>query len=293
MSQQKITAETIKGLLANKYSDYQYVFLTEVTNSNADIAGEWGQRRDALAGRTINRIIDAIAINTWPSTGFETHGFEIKVNRSDWISELDNPRKAEAFKKYCDRWYLVAPAGVAEKHEIPPDWGYMQATPKTLRRMKIAPKADKKESFSTGLATYIMRRAFHHGTSPQDFRDQVDLAVSKEHSALENEIAKMKGQIKQYKEVGEEIYNELGIKLVPRRWGGEMDKEKVKEILGLVSYIQDDYLFEGHTQQQDFSVVKRNIDSIVDKLPEIELALKVIKEKFGKINKINKPNDQS
>ena len=288
MTDTRITAETIKGLLANKYSDYQYVFLTEVTNSNADIGGEWGQQKDALAGRAINRIIDAIAINTWPSTGFETHGFEIKVSRSDWISELDNPRKCEAFKKYCDRWYLVAPAGVAEKHEIPPDWGYIQATPKTLRRIKIAPKADKKERFSNGLAMYIMRRAYHHGTNSNDFQNQVKLAVTKEHSVLEKRIENLNSEVKQYEEVAKKIKAELGINLFPQTWSGNIDDDEVREILEVVAYIQGDNVYGAHTQDGDFNTIESNIYSMLNDLPEIEQALKVIKKKFGKINKIKK-----
>ena len=287
MTDTKITAEIIKGLLANKYSDYQYVFLTEVSSSNADIGGPLDRARDAMISGTFNRIIDAIAINTWPSTGFETHGFEIKVSRSDWISELDNPRKCEAFKKYCDRWYLVAPAGVAEKHEIPPDWGYIQATPKTLRRIKIAPKVEK-ESLSTGLAINIMRRAYHHGTDPLDFQNQVGLAVTKEHSVLEKRIEKLQSEIEQYKEVGEKIKSELGINIFRRHWSGGIDEEDVNEILEIAAYIQGDDIYGAHTQDGDFEMVESSIDSMLEDLPEIKRALKVIKKKFGKINKIKK-----
>jgi len=41
--------------------------------------------RDA-AGFNATRTIDAIAVDTWPSSGIALHGFEVKTSRGDWRS---------------------------------------------------------------------------------------------------------------------------------------------------------------------------------------------------------------
>src|SRR5580704_8704369 len=53
------------------------------------------------------RTADGLGMLVWPSRGLELHGFEIKVARGDWLKELKDPTKAEAFSLHCDRWYVV------------------------------------------------------------------------------------------------------------------------------------------------------------------------------------------
>lgn len=76
--------------------------------------------RDA-AGFSATRTIDAIAMSLWPSRGLELHGHEIKVSRSDWLRELKEPEKAEAFSSVVDRWWLVvSDAQIVAAGELPP-----------------------------------------------------------------------------------------------------------------------------------------------------------------------------
>lgn len=55
------------------------------------------------------------------------HGHEVKVQRSDWLRELRDPSKADAWRRYCDRWWLVTPHGVAKPEELPAGWGLIVA----------------------------------------------------------------------------------------------------------------------------------------------------------------------
>jgi hypothetical protein len=85
------------------------------------------QVRDA-AGFQATRTLDAIACGLWPSRGLELQGFEIKCSRSDWLSELKNPAKAEAFIPYLDRFYIVvANANIVADGELPDGWGLLVA----------------------------------------------------------------------------------------------------------------------------------------------------------------------
>jgi hypothetical protein len=75
------------------------------------------------AGFGATRSADAVAMSLWPSRGLEILGFEIKVDRRDWLRELKNPSKAEAIAQYCDRWIILAPPAIVEQTELPPGWG--------------------------------------------------------------------------------------------------------------------------------------------------------------------------
>lgn len=79
-----------------------------------------------MAGFGHTRCADFIVMDCWPTQGLELHGHEVKVSRSDWLSELKKPDKAEAFKRYMDRWWLVVPdASIVKPGELPEGWGLM------------------------------------------------------------------------------------------------------------------------------------------------------------------------
>lgn len=70
------------------------------------------------------RFCDAMAMGLWKPR--ELHGFEIKVSRADWLRELKDPSKAEAFRQFCDRWWLVvSDRAIVRDGELPAGWGLM------------------------------------------------------------------------------------------------------------------------------------------------------------------------
>ena len=75
------------------------------------------------AGFRATRTADFIALDLWPSAGLRFHGHEVKVSRSDWLSELKDPDKADAFKRYMDYWWLVVPSADIVRDDLPDDWG--------------------------------------------------------------------------------------------------------------------------------------------------------------------------
>lgn len=72
------------------------------------------------------RHADAIAMQLWPSRGLTIDGIEIKVDRRDWLRELEKPSKADVIYRFCDRWYIAAPTGVVVKTELPETWGLLE-----------------------------------------------------------------------------------------------------------------------------------------------------------------------
>jgi len=91
------------------------------------------------AGFDARRICDYMAMDLWPggygrATGPKLHGHEVKVSRSDWLTELRDPDKAEAFRRYCDFWWLaVSDRAIVKPGELPEGWGLMVASGNSMR----------------------------------------------------------------------------------------------------------------------------------------------------------------
>ncbi|ACL42240.1 conserved hypothetical protein (plasmid) [Pseudarthrobacter chlorophenolicus A6] len=70
------------------------------------------------------------------------HGHEVKVSRADWLTELRDPTKADAIKRYMHRWWLVVPdASIVKPGELPDDWGLLvPGANGKLRARKAAPR---------------------------------------------------------------------------------------------------------------------------------------------------------
>lgn len=111
-------------------------------------------------GGNARRYSDGLAMSLWPSRGLELHGIEVKVSRSDWVKELENPAKAEAVCCFCDRWWLaVSDPAIIKNGELPPTWGLLVPHKDTLRPMVAAPKLEAKP-VSRGFLAAIFRRAY-------------------------------------------------------------------------------------------------------------------------------------
>ena len=115
---------TMREALAAKYSLPHHVLLWEVRNST---------------GFDSTRSADALAVTMYVSRGHAVTGFEIKEHRSDWLSELKRPEKAEAIAQYCDYFFLVtSDKKIANLDEIPLPWGWLAFTGAKLSVMKKA-----------------------------------------------------------------------------------------------------------------------------------------------------------
>lgn len=73
------------------------------------------------------RIADYLVVDTYGDT--EILGFEIKTSRADWLKELKDVSKAEAWRKPCNRWFLVVSDPSIVHNDLPEGWGLM-----TLRK---------------------------------------------------------------------------------------------------------------------------------------------------------------
>lgn len=149
-------------------------------------APEWAFLRHVPAatggGR---RTCDALAINCYPSRGCETHGFEVKISKSDLKRELADPDKAEELAQYCHYWWIVAPKDLAVPVDsLPANWGLIavdEASNKVVKKAaKLKPKAPSRE-FVAALA----RKTATAVNDPEHARQAVETALRKQKAELQ------------------------------------------------------------------------------------------------------------
>jgi hypothetical protein len=110
------------------------------------------------------RIADFIAVDKYMST-LAMHGQEVKVSRADWLTELRDPAKAEAIKRYMHHWHLVVPdADIVKPGELPNGWGLMAISAGKLRIKHRAPRLDPEPApldFTVSLMSASRYRTSH------------------------------------------------------------------------------------------------------------------------------------
>lgn len=97
-----------------------------------------------LESPTGGRRADALFLPLGHARRGEIHGYEFKISRSDLITELNDPMKADPWLRYCNSWnLLVSDAAIVSGLTIPDAWGIL-APPATGRRaltvIRPAPK---------------------------------------------------------------------------------------------------------------------------------------------------------
>ena len=94
------------------------------------------------------RTLDFMAVDTWGSTygsdeykGPYIHGHEVKVSRSDWLTELKDPDKSGEFIPYMHYfWLVVSDKDIVKPGELPKDWGLMVKYGESTRVITAARK---------------------------------------------------------------------------------------------------------------------------------------------------------
>lgn len=166
---EKVTAHDIKSALATRYSRPEWCVFFEV----ADQSGGYSKR-----------YADAVAMSIWPSRGYQIHGFEIKVSRSDFVNEMRDPNKADAVGQYCDYWWLVTPPRLVEAPELPEAWGLMVRQKNGLRVVKQAPKKPTSQ-LDRGFAAALLRRSMDLQSS------HVRMEVEKGNAERQKQVAEV------------------------------------------------------------------------------------------------------
>lgn len=134
-----------------RYPDGQYALLPQVADATGSSQSRWA---------------DAIAFGLWPSRGLEIEGFEIKVSRSDWLSELSNHSKSSAVQRFCHRWWIVAGSrDIVKPEELPVTWGLIVPRGENSLEARVKAPLLKPKSISRKFCAAVMRRASEANTN--------------------------------------------------------------------------------------------------------------------------------
>jgi hypothetical protein len=112
----KVTAEDLVKLIRQRYpvnrpDGYQkYVVLEQVADGTGMYQGRW---------------IDVVVFDLWPSKGLMRSAFEIKVSRSDFLRELQNPLKYKWATEAFHEFWFVAPQDAIKLPELPVNVGWL------------------------------------------------------------------------------------------------------------------------------------------------------------------------
>ncbi len=162
----KITANEIIALIHKKYEkDNSHIVLDEVPDGT---------------GMNQHRWIDAAVFSLWPSKQLTRSAFEVKVSRSDFIRELQNPAKHLWVKESFHEFWFVAPIEVIQIDELPVGIGFMYPRGGKLCIKKHCVRNDKPKLDDVLLAAF-MRAAWKAIDGNQKTEAQKVLDDSKEY----------------------------------------------------------------------------------------------------------------
>lgn len=136
----KPTERSMLNLLLERYTEFRRGTLTD----------RWVRAEHVKSGMGYSdgqRTADFVAADKRPGIPYGTTlaliGHEVKVSRSDWLSELKDLDKSQAIKRYMHHWYLVVPdAAIVKPGELPEGWGLLVSSGAGLRAKVKAPRLD-------------------------------------------------------------------------------------------------------------------------------------------------------
>jgi len=125
----------------------RYTKVREGTLADRYVRAEHVRRHLGYSRRQF--VADFIALDKYPGgdgSGLAIHWHEVKVSRSDWLSELRQPEKSEAFTRFAHYHWLVVPtSGIVGVEELPPGWGMLVIHGLNDPRLRARIKAKRHE----------------------------------------------------------------------------------------------------------------------------------------------------
>lgn len=187
-----------------------------------------------------SRRADALYVGFFQSRGKHVIGHELKVSRADWLRELDQPEKAEAWEPNCHAWYVVAPnTDIVRPEELPHGWGLMIPGRSKTRMTIVVKAALHPERNPSWEATHALvqkmdslrmkaiqaDRAKVHEETRIEIEQRVEqrVALATGDLGLRGERDRLREQLDQLQEI-------LGFKVVNGRIGWDDDEVSVPEI---------------------------------------------------------------
>lgn len=128
--------EILQILRTDVFPKPYWLFVTELTMQS------WGPRRlDGFALRVAPSVSAGPGYQAGiaPHTALTSWALEVKVSRSDFLSELAHPPKREPAMAIAHRFAFVTPAGLVKPGEIPEGLGLLEVNSKRRVELRVRP----------------------------------------------------------------------------------------------------------------------------------------------------------
>lgn len=180
-----------------------------------------------------NRSCDLLRVGMWPSRGLGIDVHELKVSRSDWLRELDDPGKADAWWRFCSRFWIVAMPGIVNATELPEGWGLMLPPNRAnARRFRaVVPAAVREPEVSLPLLVEILRRADNTRLAEMQQLRQAhreDLYVRAEKARRAASTNSLDSTTQHKLKTLQNLEEALGASIADFGWGTDLPLEHIK-----------------------------------------------------------------
>jgi hypothetical protein len=196
------------------------VYLTEVT-----APGHSGRRADA------------VHVGLWSSRGVGTiEVCELKISRGDWLKELREPKKAEAWWPYCHRFWLVVPhEGIVKDGELPDGWGLMMPSSRGRRfRVLAKPKDRAPEDFKLTiplLVTLLKNTETTRTNALQKLERELRQKFYEQEQQTRRQRGVFSDKDRRRLELLDRLEKALGMELADYPWRDQLEPEGAAEVL--------------------------------------------------------------
>lgn len=196
--------------------------------------------------------IDFLAIHLWSKVrggapGPHVVAYEVKVDRADFLREIQDPEKRKPAEALATECYFCTPAGLVEHDEVPEGWGLVEVVKgNRVRTTKIATQREHKP-WPWYAIQGLARRIHAHEAGPgRELKQElwrlqgIDLtedevrAVVREHYKWELERASKQGAekaVKEWKQWSWEWRAYLGLSGVLRELGMSENPDELRSRL--------------------------------------------------------------
>jgi len=111
--------------------------------------------------------VDALALSCWFTKGYPLVGYEVKVSRSDFKTELRKPEKTALSASMCSAFYFAAPHGLLRPEEIPAPYGLVVVFDSGRSRIVKRCKLERPEP-TWGFVATLARRIVGQETAGEE-----------------------------------------------------------------------------------------------------------------------------
>lgn len=167
-------------------------------------------------------------------------GHEVKVSRSDWLAELADPTKADAWARHCHRWWLVVPhRDIVKDGELPDGWGLMAPSGQYPTRMDVVVPArvNRDPEVTAGLLLEVAKKVDGQRADEEVARKHAQEETKSARDALQSAWASTAGLTHRQRlrlEMLDRLEKSLGMTLADDGWDDSATPGEVGAALAMV-----------------------------------------------------------